>query len=187
MHNRSTSWEDAWKVSRNTNPSWLSPLSNSRRPSTPSIRSLMFSVLHPYGIPKAVVSAIQVLYTNSSSAVKVDGGISESFVVTTGVLQGDVLAPFLFIILVDHILGMACEAKPGVVIHPPQSKNGIQLNRLMIWTLLMISLCSLSHPFQGLSHSFQAADAAADQGLIISLLKTEHMTINCHPQTPLQV
>ncbi|XP_072016225.1 C-type mannose receptor 2-like [Amphiura filiformis] len=34
----------------------------------------------------------------------VDGGISVPFDVTTGVLQGDVLAPFLFIILVDCLL-----------------------------------------------------------------------------------
>ena len=52
---------------------------------------------------KTAVSAIQMLYTYSSSAVMVDGIISESFDVTTGVLQGDVLAPFLFIILVDHL------------------------------------------------------------------------------------
>ena len=50
---------------------------------------------------KAVISAIQVFYNDSHSAVMVDGSISAPFQVTTGVLQGDVLAPFLFIILVD--------------------------------------------------------------------------------------
>ena len=42
------------------------------------------------------VNAIKGLYSNSSSAViMVDGIVSEPFDVTTGVLQGDVLAPFL--------------------------------------------------------------------------------------------
>ena len=37
----------------------------------------------------------------------VDGSISEPFDVTTGVLQGDVLAPLLFIIFVEYLLGKA--------------------------------------------------------------------------------
>ena len=55
-------------------------------------RTAMFSVLQHYGIPKPIVNAIQVLYRNSSSAVMVDGSISEPFDVTTGIRQGDVLA-----------------------------------------------------------------------------------------------
>ena len=39
------------------------------------------------------------VYNNSKSAVMVDGNISDPFEAYTGVLQGDVLAPFLFIIL----------------------------------------------------------------------------------------
>ncbi len=33
-----------------------------------------------------------------------DGHISEEFDVTTGVLQGDTLAPFLFIIVIDYVM-----------------------------------------------------------------------------------
>ena len=47
-------------------------------------RSMMFSILRHYGIPQTLVDAIQVLYTNSSSAVMVDGSLSASFNVTTG-------------------------------------------------------------------------------------------------------
>ena len=35
----------------------------------------------------------------------VDGSISKPFSVTTGVLQGDVLAPFLFIIILRLLIG----------------------------------------------------------------------------------
>ena len=59
-------------------------------------RTVMFPVLRHYGIPNPIVNAIKVLYGNFSSAVMVDGSISEPFDVTTGVLQGDVLAPFPF-------------------------------------------------------------------------------------------
>ena len=49
-------------------------------------RKVMFAVLRHYGILEKVVNAISVLYKNSKSVVSVDGNISESFDVTTGVL-----------------------------------------------------------------------------------------------------
>lgn len=37
----------------------------------------------------------------------VDGKVSEQFEISTGVLQGDTLAPFLFIIVIDFVLSRA--------------------------------------------------------------------------------
>ena len=74
-------------------------------------RKVIFVVLRHYGIPEPLVHVIGALYNNSKSAVvlavMVDGNISDLFEVSTGVLQGDVLAPFLFIILVDYLLKKA--------------------------------------------------------------------------------
>ena len=81
-------------------------------------RSVTFSVLRHYGIPETVVNAIQVLYPNSSSSVMVDGSISKPFCVTTVVLQGDVLAPFIFIILVDYLLLRSSDGDSGVLTCP---------------------------------------------------------------------
>ena len=67
-------------------------------------RKAMFKVLRHYGIPEPLVEAIKALYTNSKSAVYVDGHLTKEFEVTTGVLQGDVLAPFLFIIMIDYTM-----------------------------------------------------------------------------------
>ena len=53
----------------------------------------------------------------------VDGNISDPFPVTTGVLQGDVLAPFLFIILVDYLLKKSSGAESGVMTHPRRSRR----------------------------------------------------------------
>ena len=44
------------------------------------------------------------MYTNSSSRVRLGNHFSKAFSITRSVLQGDTLAPFLFIILVDYIL-----------------------------------------------------------------------------------
>ena len=83
----------------------------------------MFAVLQHYGIPEAVVNAISVLYKNSKSAVMVDGGLglSDPFDVTTGVLQGDVLVPFLFVVLVDYLLKKATSQLDSGVVNPSSS------------------------------------------------------------------
>ena len=67
----------------------------------------MFKVLRHYGIPVETVQAIKAIYDNSKSAVYVDGHLTEEFNVTTGVLQGDILAPFLFVIMIDYTMRMA--------------------------------------------------------------------------------
>ena len=89
-------------------------------------RKVMFAVLRHYGIPVAVVNTISELYINSKSTVGllVDGNISDPFEVSTGVLQGDVLAPFLFIILVEYLMRKATsDLDSGVETHPRRSRR----------------------------------------------------------------
>ena len=56
---------------------------------------LPFYIRH-LGILEKIMRAIRVLYNNSRSSIFVDGLLKEEFEVTTRVLQGYVLAPFLF-------------------------------------------------------------------------------------------
>ena len=123
-------------------------------------RTTMFLVLQHCGIPETTVNAVQVLYSNSSSAVIVDGSISDPFDVTTGVLQGDVLAPFLFIILVDYLLGKASGLDSGVVTFTRQSRR---------------------YPARAQSQLTATADATADLGLVISVQKKR---VNEHQLSP---
>jgi hypothetical protein len=64
----------------------------------------MFSILRHYGIPDKTVRAIKTIYNNSKSRVLVEGKLTDQFEISTGVLQGDTLAPFLFIIVIDYVL-----------------------------------------------------------------------------------
>ena len=150
-------------------------------------RKVMFAVLRHYGIPEAVVNAISVLYKNSKSAVMVDGGLSDPFDVTTGVLQGDVLAPFLFVVLVDYLLKKATsQLDSGVVTHPRRSRRhpAKSLNDLDFADDIALLESSISRAQAQLT---KTAEAAADLGLVISAPKTEYMTVNCNPQPALQV
>ena len=79
-------------------------------------REMMFAILRHYGIPSKIVNAIRVLYDNSKSQVYEGGQLSVPFNITTGVLLGDVLAPFLFIIVIDYITRQS-QGQFGYVTH----------------------------------------------------------------------
>ena len=57
------------------------------------------------------------MYEGSTSAVRVDGSLSKEFLITTGVLQGDTPASFLFILVLHHVLRNT-EATTGLQTHP---------------------------------------------------------------------
>ena len=58
-------------------------------------RNIMFKILRHYGVPQPITNAIRILYEDTSSAVIIDGTVTEEFEVNTAVFQGDVLAPYL--------------------------------------------------------------------------------------------
>ena len=60
--------------------------------------------LQAYGVPKETVAAIMILYRNSKVKVRSPDGDTEYFDIVVGVLQGDTLAPNLFIICLDYVL-----------------------------------------------------------------------------------
>ena len=48
----------------------------------------MFEILELYGIPKQMVEAIQLLYTNNSASVLSPEGETKPFDIKAGILQG---------------------------------------------------------------------------------------------------
>ena len=67
-------------------------------------RGKMEQILLAYGIPKETVAAITILYRNTKVKVRSTDGDTEYFDIVAGVLQGDTLAPYLFIICLDYVL-----------------------------------------------------------------------------------
>ena len=68
-------------------------------------------ILKAYGIPPNLLQAIEKMYTNTKAQVISPDGETEMFDITTGVLQGDTLAPFLFIIVLDYAMRKAMAGK----------------------------------------------------------------------------
>ena len=61
----------------------------------------MEQILLAYGLPKEIVAAIMMLYRNTKVKVCSPDGDTDYFDIIAGVLQGDTLAPYLFIICLD--------------------------------------------------------------------------------------
>lgn len=71
---------------------------------TPYTRVEWKKMLLAYGIPSKAVSAVMMLYKKKKSLVRSPDGDTDLFDIEVGVLQGDILAPFLFIITFDYQL-----------------------------------------------------------------------------------
>ena len=82
-------------------------------------RDTLWKLLRHYGIPPKIVTLIQKMYDGTSCKVLHEGRLTDSFQIKTGVRQGCLLSPFLFILAVDWLMK---ESTSG-------SRNGIQ------WTL----------------------------------------------------
>ena len=64
----------------------------------------MEQILLAYGLPKETVAAIMMLYRNTKVKVRSPDGDTDYFDIVANVLQGDTLAPYLFIICLDYVL-----------------------------------------------------------------------------------
>ena len=89
-------------------------------------RGKMMQILRAYGIPPNLLRAIERMYTNTKAKVTTPDGETELFDITAGVLQGDTLAPFLFIIVLDYAMRKALgdrEDDLGFTITPRKSRR----------------------------------------------------------------
>ena len=74
-----------------------------------SIHREMEQILLAYSLPKENIAAIMMLYKNIKEKVCSPDGDTDYFNIVAGVLQGDTLAPYLFIICLDYMLRMSID------------------------------------------------------------------------------
>jgi len=66
-----------------------------------------FTVMRHYGYPEKIVRILENIYSETFSAVKVGGDLTEWFQTVVGVLQGDVLSSLLFLIFLEIIIAVS--------------------------------------------------------------------------------
>ena len=89
-------------------------------------RQKMFKILKAYGVPTNLLNTIKAIYTNTKAKVMSPDGETDVFEIMMGVLQGDTLAPFLFVIVLDYALRKAIngrEEELGFTMIPRRSRR----------------------------------------------------------------
>ena len=89
-------------------------------------RGKLIDILHAYGVPDKLVQAINAIYAGTRAKVCSPDGETEYFDITAGILQGDTLAPFLFVIALDYALRRAIvgrEEELGFTLVPRRSRR----------------------------------------------------------------
>ena len=143
-------------------------------------RGLLMKILRAYGIPDLIVRLIDNLYTGTVAKVLTAEGFTEVFDILAGVLQGDTLAPYLFIIVIDYIMTIAIddsETELGFTLKPAQSR------RVAAETVADVEFADdvalVTDSIEAAQNFLGRLEAAAlSVGLAMNVGKTEFMTLN---------
>ncbi|KAL1447078.1 hypothetical protein WDU94_005521 [Cyamophila willieti] len=154
-------------------------------------RDALFKILEHIKCPPNILSILKLLHQNTTSSVLIDGESSESFEVRTGVKQGCVLAPALFLLYIQAIINKAKETVLGGInltyrtdtnmFNRRGLKSISKVNTTQIRELMFADDAALiektPEKLQSLVSAF--ADAAKSLGLNVNVQKTEVMFVNC--------
>jgi hypothetical protein len=143
-------------------------------------RETLWKLMRHYGIPEKLVSLVRATYEDMQCKVEHAGQMSDSFEVKTGVRQGCLLSPFLFLLAIDWIMKSTTEGR----------RNGIQ------WSLMdqlddldfADDLALLSHTQAQMQDKTSHLETTSAQvGLKVNKRKTELMKINACAINPVTV
>ena len=139
-------------------------------------RTKMFEILGLYGIPQPIIEAIRVLYTNTSSTILTPDGETEPIDILAGILQGDTLAPFLFILVLDYVLRKSLDINNsnGLQLHPRKSSRHPAIH--LTDADFADDLALISNSIEQAQKLLNSLESAANcVGLYLNDSKTEYM------------
>ena len=88
-------------------------------------RYKMFNVLLAYGIPSQIIKGIKELYLDTTAQVVTEDGKTNFLPIVARFLEGDTLAPYLFIIVLDYIMRttMTKDDNFGITLHRQRGRH----------------------------------------------------------------
>uniref|UniRef100_A0A914WQC5 Reverse transcriptase domain-containing protein n=1 Tax=Plectus sambesii TaxID=2011161 RepID=A0A914WQC5_9BILA len=134
-------------------------------------RESLWRIVATYGIPDRFINIFKNLYEGSSCCVKTDDGTTDFFTIETGVRQGCVLSPFLFLLVMDFVLKRSMDI-PGARI---KWRNQSRLTDCDFADDVGM-LATTKPALQRMTISLE--EEAAKVGLRISAEKTKVLTVN---------
>ena len=145
-------------------------------------REKMLQILLAYGIPPLIVNAIGLMYKNTTARVKSPDGDTDFFPILAGVLQGDTLVPFLFIVTLDYAMRKAMNNAEHLGFTLEQRQRKRYPARTLTDTDFADDIALLSDNIADAEVLLHKVESAAKEiGLTINSQKTEYMSFN-NPQ-----
>lgn len=141
-------------------------------------RETLWKLLRHYGVPQKLTNLIKKMYEETTARVLHEGKLTEAFEIKTGVRQGCLLSPFLFLLAIDWIMRSTTA----------RGRNGIQ------WTMMSQledldfadDLALLSHNHQQMQEKTTKLETVSQQlGLTIHGEKTKIMRLNAGSRDPI--
>lgn len=143
-------------------------------------RGKMLKILLAYGIPPQLVEAIGKIYEDTRARVITPDGETEFFSISAGVLQGDTLAPYLFIIVLDYVLREAINGREDELGFTIKRRQSRRVPAIKITDLdFADDIALLSDEIQQAQQLLQQIEiSSAKVGLHLNAKKTEYMSYN---------
>jgi len=142
-------------------------------------RDNMFEILKSYGVPERMLQLIISIYEKTMARVTSPDGDTLLFRILAGIMQGDTLAPYLFIIVLDYALCQALEGKEdlGFTLVPRRSRR--HPAKTISDLDYADDLATITNTIQDAQQLlYQLETAAAEVGLHINAKKTQCISYN---------
>lgn len=142
-------------------------------------RECIWVALRNRGLPEKLIRLIKIGYTGYRCRVLHKGILTEPFPTETGVRQGCILSPLLFLIIMDEVMRKTVNGK----------RRGITWNLTETLEDLEYAddACMISHNFQQLRDKMEALQIESSKmGLKINKQKTKLMRVNVQNKNDLQ-
>ena len=132
-------------------------------------RNTLWKILRSYGIPIKLVNIISKFYENFQACVAVDNTTTEYFKIGTGVRQGCILSPLLFLLVIDWVMCNTNDRPRGLQF----GVLGVLEDLDFADDLAMLS----SSPAKLQTKTDRLVKFAKQVGLFVNIKKTEVMAI----------
>ena len=143
-------------------------------------RNVIWRLMHHYGFPPKFINIIQQMYEDATCQLIHDGKLTKPFNVQTGVGQGYLLSPIIFLMVVDWVTRQSTA----------DQKTGIQwtFNKQLEVLDFADDISLLSHKQQDAQKKLcRVAEEAEKTGLQINTGKTKVMKVNNKNQDPVKL
>ena len=142
-------------------------------------REVIWKLMHQYRFLPKITSVTKQLYEDSNCQIIHNGKLTQPFAVRTGVRQGCMLSPIIFLIVIDWIMRRTTS----------ECDTGLQWTTNRLEDLdFADDICLLSHNRHDAQTKLERlAEEARKTGLRINTAKTEVMRINTEHGEPLML